>query len=131
LDQINLEILTQLGYIKGRDAIHVDSFHQKANFIEIIGEINGNLCTNNYNESRWYKFMLSFKNVMVFRREALDIYPWKKWDTKSNFDEVKNSTWITEYELDDKKFKHYIIETYDDVYFVICEEFELKIIGER
>ena len=44
---------------------------------------------------------------------------------------MKNSTWITEYELDDKKFKHYIIETYDDVYFAICEEFELKIIGER
>ena len=124
-------IITELGIIYGRDAIHVDEFSQKGANIKITGEISSQLCENGEKDFRWYAMEIKFKGVEVYRCEELDIYHWREWKTESNFVEILDSKWKQEYELDTEQYKFYILETYDYVYFILCKEFEFLITGKR
>lgn len=124
-------IETLIGIIKGRDAIFVDDFRHVYNTIEITGEINGELCSRRPNKAEWYKYFLKFINVKVFKCENIDYYQWDKWNTVSSFDVISNSEWIEEYRFDNEIFQQYILETYDNVYFIICESYSFDVIGER
>lgn len=124
-------IETPIGILKGRDAIYVDDFHHKYNAIEITGELNGSLCSRRSSNAEWYRYILKFNTVIVYKCENIDYYQWRKWNTVSSFDVISDSIWIEEYGLDIEKFQHYILETYDYVYLIICESYSLDIIGER
>ncbi len=124
-------IETSIGILKGRDAIFVDNFRHVYNTIEITGEINGGLCSRRPNKAEWYKYFLKFINVKVFKCENIDYYQWDKWNTVSSFDVISNSEWIEEYGFDNEIFQQYILETYDNVYFIICESYSFDVIGER
>ncbi len=117
---------TEIGHTNGRDAIHVDMITQKGNSLFLKGEISGRQCSNNYENCDWYSYELVFENVMVYQREDIDI-SLEKWNTKNNFAEIKNSEWIKEYGLCSDKYKHYILETHDDVYSVICQDYSFTV----
>lgn len=51
------------------------------------------------------------------------------WDdlSKSSFDEVMQSTWITSLGGKvDGSYKHYALQTYDEVFEVVCKRFTLE-----
>jgi hypothetical protein len=126
----NEPIQTELGEIDGRDGIYLDDVKQtfSPNQLTFVGDINGNLCTNNSLGYRWYSYELTFHQVQAYDCRKLEIC---KWRVISSFDEVKDSELIKELRLEGKGYKHYILSTYDYVYQVIAKDFELKITGHR
>ena len=104
-------IHTELGILKGRDAIYMDCFRQEYNQIEIIGEINGSLTDVRRNE--WIKFLLSFSDVSAFESREIDIC---NWSCVSSFDKVVESVWLQELGLAKMPNRqHFQVSTYDSM----------------
>lgn len=121
-------IETSIGYITaGRDAIYVDSIEQKNSTLTFKGDINSRFCAPEYQKCQWYSFQLIFKNVKIYKCENIDVYPWKEWDSEWAFSEVMNSEWYAEYGMEKDIYRHFIFETYDYIYFVLCKNFEIVI----
>jgi len=123
--QSSQPIKTEIGFLKGRDAIYLDKFDvaiQPAT-LELEGSFNGKLASKPTNE--WIDYSIIFSGVLAFKVIELDL-----WDfsSASSFDEVINSEWRSK--LNGKvspENKHYLIQTYDYVVEVICERFLLTI----
>jgi|LSQX01.1.fsa_nt_gb hypothetical protein len=126
----NNPIVTELGKLDGRDGIYLDGVKQcfSPNKLTFVGEINGDLCTNNPSGHRWFAYELSFNRIQAFDCRELEIC---KWKVESSFDEIQDSELITELRLDEKGYQHYILSTYDYVYSIIAKGYELKITGYR
>ncbi|MCQ4088442.1 hypothetical protein [Saccharibacillus sp. JS10] len=124
-------IETCLGDLIGRDCIFLDKINHNyiENNVELIGEINGRL--TQIDSVDWIKYSLKFKGVKYFNMVELDIS-----DKYINYD-ISNSTSFFEI-LDSDLIKHiqckrgwslrhFILQTYDDVFEVAANNYELKI----
>lgn len=123
---------TSVGYITaGRDAVHVDSIEQKSSTLTFKGDINSRFCRPEYQKLRWHPFQLTFEDVKVYRCENIEVYPWQEWNCEYAFSEVMNSEWHAEYGMEKDIYRHFIFETYDYIYFVLCKNFEMVMTEQR
>jgi hypothetical protein len=128
-------IETEAGILSGRDAIHLDEVRIALypHAIELKGELNSTLCSKYADRNEWIKYSLKFLGVLAFKMTELEL---KDYLGKSSFDYVANSDWLNELREKDRHkikptHKHYIVFTYDDVFDVICESFEITLLESR
>lgn len=123
----------QLGQIKGRDAIYLDSLYQSfsPNELTFKGEINGNLCSNKLYQSKWVKYEIRFINVMSFNCSHIEssIIEQQKF-MRFSFEEVINLK-KSDFNDDKGEYSHFLLATYSYIYQIKSESFEFKIMSER
>lgn len=117
---------TVLGYLRGRDAIYLRHirFEYRTTLLILEGFINSRLCSQKQSEME-YEYKLQFINVLAMK--LIEIDSWQ-FVNQSSFDEVIHSDWIRQ--LGGKvtdEHRHFIVQTYDDVFEVICENFAFEI----
>ena len=126
-------IETVAGEISGRDAIFLDDvrFDYQKKTVELRGELNSTLCSKyKDDEDSFIKYSLTFSGVLAFAMTELDF---KDYGV-SSFDRVVNSKWLNGMRGKDLSAKvkpnleHYLVFTYDDVFDIVCESYELKIL---
>ena len=126
MDKIYKKINTEIGYIEAkRNAIYLDSFEQKGNIINMVGEIDSRWCEKKSQDCKWYKYHLSIKGVKKYQAINIEDFYKKKIKTESTFSEEFNES------CDEKSLKTIIMETYDWAYIVVCQSYEFTIIGCR
>src|SRR5262245_8175863 len=87
-------IITSIGHIWGRDAIHLDSIHlsYSENSLELQGEFNTVLCSElKRNSDGWVSYSLKFNGVLGLTMIELDL---ADDHGTSSFDVVVESEWI-------------------------------------
>jgi hypothetical protein len=128
----NEPIITEVGIIRGRDAIYLDLMEQKDGEIILYGEINSSLIElKNKTKKEWLKYKLYFKNVLYYECCELDFYG-NMPALRSSFDTINNSKLIETFEIKNnrkinKNHKHFIISTYDYIYEIVSSEYNLEI----
>jgi hypothetical protein len=70
--------------------------------------------------------VLTFRGILALKIIELDSW---RWDGQivSSFFEIQESSWIQE--LEGKvttEHKHYLVITYDDVFEIVCDQFEFQ-----
>ncbi len=123
-------IKTQLGTLIGRDAIYLNSMFYDGGDLIFEGNVNGHLASIPTNDNVFYR--LTFSGVMALKMIELDsLYHLDPMSDISgdcsSFDQIINSQWIAE--LGGKvtaAHKHYHFGTYDDIFEVVCEDYELN-----
>ena len=129
-------IETVAGIIYGRDAIFLDEVHfdYEKKTVELRGELNSHLCSKYKDDTdSFIGYSLSFSGVLAFAMTELDFKDYGN----SSFDSVLNSKWLDEMRQKDHSAEvkpnlvHYLVFTYDDVFDVACESYELKILEAR
>ena len=118
---------TKFGNSNGRDAIYMEevSFQNRTNTLILDVEFNTSLCSNATDENvEFVGAKIVFYEVLATKIIELDSWD---WESESSFDEVEDSEWIKELggKVKDSN-KHYLIQTYDDVIEVVCENYEIK-----
>ena len=130
-------IETVAGVILGRDAIFLDDVHfdYQKNIVELRGELNSHLCSKyRDDEDSFIGYSLTFSGVLAFAMTELDF---KDHLGVSSFDRVVNAKWLDEMRRKDHSAKvklnleHFLVFTYDDVFDIACESYELKILEAR
>lgn len=119
---------TELGLLKGRNCIYLDevSIEDGTNTLVLKGDVNGNLCSRG-RAGEDMQFALKFTGVLALKMIELDSWGWKG---ESCFDEILDSEWIRK--LGGKvtaAHRHFQIQTYDDVFDVVCSDYEFRIVG--
>jgi hypothetical protein len=135
--QFRRPIETPVGFVVGRDALFLNGaqsdFTQRLLSLEL--NINGHLASHSPSPTRDYLFFVEFFGVLAYRVIELDsTYDLENQSLDedksegSSFDEIVNSHWILELGGKiTKENKHYQVSTYDDVFDVICESFEMRV----
>ena len=110
-------IATELGIIRGRDALYLDNaiFKDGMNTLVLEGQANGNLCSKPQRGS-YLAYRLTFKGVLAVKMIELDSWD---CDAVSSFDEVHDSEWIRDLrgKVTDQH-RHFCVQTYDEVFDV-------------
>ncbi|TVX92631.1 hypothetical protein [Paenibacillus agilis] len=125
-------VKTALGQIQGRDAIFLDDiqFNYQKNEVKLLGEFNGLLCSESNNDG-FIGYELLFKKVYYFEMVELDVSLEMfndLYNASSSFGEMLNTKILTDIKkVRDLELKQYIIYTYDDVFVIACQEFELTL----
>jgi len=119
---------TILGTIEGRDGIHLArTVHELSpSTLILYGNINARLCTSYSGTGRWISYELRFSRVSAYKCWELDYYPWEAC-INSSFDVVKQSKWLEELSIENAQ--HFVLSTYDYIYEIVAEHFDL-ILGE-
>ncbi len=124
-------IETRLGVICGRDSIYLDEVtydyaHRK---VRLSGEINGALCSSS-NDDSIIKYKLEFLGIYVFKLAELDLWC-ELTDIDfciTSFGEIKNSALSAQAsKVEGANLKHYLIQTYDDVFEIVCKEYKFEL----
>jgi hypothetical protein len=124
-------IITELGVICGRDAIFLDkiNFTSTSN-VELIGEINSVLCSIKMSEERYIPYKFLFKSIYYFNMVELDVsYSniLRNVNVSSSLIEVEESELLERIkEVRGLDLRHLIICTYDEIFEIACEEFEME-----
>jgi hypothetical protein len=128
----NEPIMTELGILRVRDIIYLDSMEHKNNEIIFYGEINSELLKiKNKPKGNWIKYKLCFINILYYECCELDFYGKHKC-IKSSFDIINNSELIEilkqrNNEKLNKNYKHFILSTYDYTHEIISTEYKFEI----
>ena len=118
---------TRVGQLRGRDCIYLDSvtLSDEVRVLILRGEINGDLCERRMSAA-FLPFEARFSGVLAVRIVELD-----SWSPTggTSFDEILESPWIAELggKITDQH-RHFTVQTYDDVFDVICERVDLAIL---
>lgn len=129
-------IITKIGTLKGRDAIFLDrvTMSERCNTLRLAGEINCNLASKS-TKAGHQAYQIRFHGILAFQMielESWDPSPKRKSSRYSSFDEVIDSAWLAR--LHGKvspNYRHFIFQTYDHVFEVLCMTFELELKGIR
>ena len=123
-------VQTKFGVLRGRDCIFLDrvGFEQGTNTVVLEGEVNGALVSRGGGD-HYIGYVLRFCGVLALRMVELD-----SWDENpsSSLDEIVGSPWVSD--LGGKvtaQHRHFCVHTYDDVFDVVCETYELEFGMER
>ena len=106
-----------LGRLNGRACIYLDEHHADA--VAASLQLEGDI----YGPDMWVPYVLRFIGVAAWTREDLDSSDRHTW--VSSFDEVFGSPWAQA--LGRQEIRHIAVQTYDDVFNVLCTDFELKL----
>ncbi len=120
-------IETEYGFLAGRDCIYLDdvSFLNGTYRLRLSGKINKILVSDPPESSeRFIPYELVFSGVLALKMIELD-----SWDfeCESSFDEILDSEWVAD--LGGKVTstdKHIFVQTYDDVFEVVCSSYKFK-----
>jgi hypothetical protein len=131
MDEKTKPIQTAVGIISGRDAFYLGSVsHDYAkSSVAFSGEINSGLCSASPNDNSWLPYSLTFRSVIGFRQSELDFF---EGPYDSSFFTILGSSWLSNMRQRDhsgklqQKHQHFVLFTYDDVFEVIAERFELS-----
>lgn len=121
----NIPIITPYGILSGRDCVYLDDvkFENRTNTLLLEGSISGNLC--GIPQDADLQYILQFRGVLALNMIELDSWNWK---SASSFDEIRESDWISslggKVTLD---HRHFFLQTYDDIFQVVCLSYELNI----
>ena len=122
-----IPIETEVGIMQGRDCIFLDKVSlPNTSTLKLKGGINGNLCSKGIDDKE-YSYTLTFKGIIALKITELES---SNTSGTSSFDECIKSKWLGEISEGDKftnKHKHYFLQTYDDVFEVICDNFLFEI----
>lgn len=121
-----------LGLLNGRDCIYIDKVtFTDGSALEFEGELNGCLCSE-VREEKWIPYKLTFKSVISHFVCELDTYEGfgnTECYGHSDFTEIENSDMLEKIPIrsDYSKFeyKHFRVFTYDYVFDIIAQDFEL------
>lgn len=116
----HLPINTTLGELHGRNRIYLDAveFAPTDARLVLVGDIS-----SDDDCRRWIPYRLTFHGVVHHQRIDLDA---SGWDWTSSFEERTGSSLLRDFDRDgSKSLRHYFVQTYDDVFHVICERFDL------
>lgn len=122
------DITTPIGILRGRDAIYLDSSEYRRPNLSVTGTLNGPLATAATAE--WYKYVIEFSGVLwscVTELETwYDIH--RDEETSSSFFETVGHGWKKQFgqALSDN-YRKFTLFTYDDVYEVICKQYEIQV----
>jgi hypothetical protein len=145
IEQKITPIETEVGFIKGRDAIFLQTLNMvnEATFF-ITGELIGDLCSKVAKDIE-LPFSLTFKGVLLFKMIELDFDDFKY---ASCFDLIENSTKLAAMRERDKAtgigkmdsgvnaegkysddvfHQHFIFRTYDTVFEVVSQHYDFVI----
>ncbi len=119
-----IPIRTTIGILKGRDALYLDEirFNYPGELI-LYGTINTDILDK---PEGWLGYALFFYGVQAVTIVDLDS---SGKQSTSCFDWIKDSAWITQ--LNGKitnQHRHYRVQTYDDVFDIVCLSYELRLI---
>ena len=127
-------IQTPLGVLYGRDAVLVENLFydpQDGGLLRITGQLDGPSVTLNPQHLATIPFTLTFNDVQAFTATQVDTYGYGGGSV-SSFDQVFHSRW--RYDLMNRhsttitgRHTHYHLRTYDDVFDILCESFELAL----
>jgi hypothetical protein len=122
-------IHTPFGYLKGRDAIHLDHvvFEDRTNNVVLIGAVTR--VSKEPLDVDFTGFTLRFYGVLAFRCLELDS---SHWDWESCFEEIVDSDWVRS--LGGKvtpKHRHFFVQTYDDIFDIVCDRYEFSVTKEK
>ena len=123
---------TCLGVLKGRDCIYLDKVERDGlNNLTFTGDINGHLISQHRDEKDWFRYTLTFRQVLAYFACELGTYEnlAKTGHLKrSSFDLIEDSTWLKSLpvreDFDKGIYRHYRLFTYDDVYNIIAVSYE-------
>jgi hypothetical protein len=123
-----IPIQTTVGVLWGRDAIFLDDveFSYNNNIVRLKGEFGSRFDTDNSAT----KYLLEFRSVYIFKMVELDLS-----DELIDMDDHNSSLFeILESDLLEcakrnrgVDLRHFIIQTYDDVFEIVCKDYELNI----
>ena len=128
-------IITEVGIISGRDAIFLDEqkmVDKDLCAMVFVGELNGNLCSNNTAGKNWIPYRLSFRKPIYFACYELDLY-YDERSINSSFDIVTESDLLASFLEKDfsgkfkDDFNHFVLATYDYAYEIIACDFMLEL----
>jgi hypothetical protein len=125
-DQKYVAVVTPLGELHGRDAIFLDEVIVSRNVLTLRGEFNGGLLSRP--QEGFIRYTLAFNGLVAFSMTELDAC--SEFGV-SSFDEILNSKWLQirrNVRLDSLNYnglRHFFVQTYDDVFSVVCRGYEL------
>ncbi|MFD1888561.1 hypothetical protein [Paenibacillus wenxiniae] len=127
---------TPLGHLYGRDAIYVDKLDYELNHrqVTLTGEFNGGLASESESDD-FVKYTLCFEGVYYFKATELDLHgdhlPTGKTDIKSDWLEYRQSPLLERAKQKGKRelkeLRHFILFTYDDVFEIACQSYQLEL----
>ncbi len=125
IEKINEEI----GLIKGRDGIYLDTVTFENEDLVLIGDINCALCSKKQN-ARWLKYKMNFKRVKIFNMNEIELFPFEISHLRNESNIVLNKD---SNPLKGKyvNFNHLFITTYDFNLEILCSNFEVVILESR
>ena len=115
-----IEIInTPLGELHGRDAIYLDDekYDRSSRKLNLIGEVNGNLCSQKV-VGEFIPYNVKFVGVCGWVKVELD--EWLSLD-KPKFHETSSF-----YRFEENGINTYVFQTYDWVFEIQCESYEIK-----
>ncbi len=127
--------IENIGIVQGRDAIYIDGYHFSGrNDFFIEGAFNSQLCSVKQ-DIDFVPFKISFRGIIHLKFYELDLYyPKNMWERKASFEMIQDSDLIKEFMiLNDSQgkinenHKHYILWTYDDVFEVVADGYDITI----
>lgn len=121
-----------LGLLNGRDCIYIDKVtFTDSSALEFEGELNGSLCSK-IREEKWIPYKLTFKSVVSHFVCELDTYEgFGNTDCykHSDFTVIENSVMMEKIPIrrdyNKSEYGHFRVFTYDYVFDIIAEDFEL------
>ena len=133
-----IQVETKVGFIEGRDAIHLDKIESNGIDWEFVGEFCGDLVTNNISKSEWIPYKLTFKSVQNLfscdiECEPTAIVSWEEADDDmSVFHFIENSKFLSNIpirsEINRNDLKHYWLQTYDIAFHIIAKNYDLELL---
>ena len=128
-NQQHVPVVTPLGELRGRDAVFLEGIDVGRNVLTLRGEFNGRLLSPPREE--YIGYTLSFGGLVAFSMTELDAC--SEFGV-SSFDEILNSKWVREIgrnvepdALGQSGLRHFFVQTYDDVFSVVCRGYELSL----
>ncbi len=115
-------IETPYGILRGRDAVYLDRVVVEDCTRTLVLEGAVSRVTRQPLNVDFSGYSLRFTGVLAFRCVELDSTQWE-WD--ASFEEILDSDWVRS--LGGKvtsKHRHFFVQTYDDVFDVVCDRFE-------
>jgi hypothetical protein len=123
-------VVTDVGILKGRDTFFVEEVDLRLypSTLSIAGLLNGNHASDNRLGGDLI-YHVTFESVLALQMIELDSW-WGNGaaESVSCFDQVIHSSWIAG--LGGKvtaAHQHYVLQTYDDVFAVICKAMRISI----
>lgn len=112
-------IKTSLGELHGRDAIYLDDerFNRSSKELNLIGEVNGNLCSQKV-AGEFIRYKVKFVGVRKWVKIELD--EWLSLD-KPKYHETSSF-----YRIEKNGINTYVFQTYDWVFEIQCESYEIS-----
>ena len=131
-------IETEVGVIRGRDAVYLDRLEGDGTDLTVTGELNGALVSKNPENLEWIPYQLVFHSVLSYFTCELDTYEAMteyRTGRPESFLLVEESPYLRDLPVRSdykrEEYHHYLLYTYDVVINVLAKKMSLRIRGGK